>query len=83
VARRTKYRVVEVVWTDTASDRQGWQPVDNEHSQPLTPEMRSVGYFLKRTKRFVHICQSVAPGMEQTAERLTIPAGCVVSVRRL
>jgi len=74
---------VEVTWVDAASDRNGWQPIGDEEAKPTQQVIYTIGYLLEKTDRYVHLAQSISESMDQTAERITIPAGCVLSMRRL
>jgi len=74
---------VEVTWVDAASDRNGWQPHGAKDAQPSQQVIHTIGYLLEKTDRYVHLAQSISEEMDQTSERITIPAGCVIQIRKL
>jgi len=74
---------VEVAWVDAASDRNGWQSVGSHEAKPSQQVIYTVGYLLEKNDRYVHLAQSVSEQMDQTAERITIPAGCVLTIKKL
>ena len=72
---------VEVHWIDACSDREGWHTMTAQHAQPLRQEIYTVGYLLRRTDEYIQVAQSMDKENHMSAERITIPAGCVLHVR--
>jgi hypothetical protein len=78
-----KFRRVEVEWVDAASDRTGWQPIAGEHAaKPVRVVIHTIGYVIVRNAEHIQLAQSVSEDGDQSAERITIPAGVIVRVRR-
>jgi hypothetical protein len=73
---------VEVTWRDTTGHG-GWMSL---HEGPLEPvTVTQLGYFMRQDKHTLHICQGVPDASEgcQVVAPTAIPAGCVVSVKRM
>ena len=79
---RRKHPVVEIHWMDAASTG-GWHgkamPKDGKESVACV----TVGMLLSRTKREVTVATNSCPEHETTGEWMTVPAACVVRIRRL
>lgn len=73
-------KIVQVDWLDTMTDS-GWK---SPKIKLDTKDMlqHSVGYLLENSKKQVVICQSYGE-VNNCAERLQIPKGCVKRVRRI
>lgn len=71
---------VEVIWVDACSDREGWQMRGDVRAQPKHQVIHTIGYLLERTKNYVHLAQSVDLELEMSAERITVPMGCVKKI---
>jgi len=74
---------VEIHWIDACSDREGWHVMDAPQAQPSKQEIFTIGYILQRTDEYIQVAQSVDAEGHMSAERITIPAGCVLKVRKL
>lgn len=81
-ADKVRRQAVEVVWVDACSDREGWQPVGGEKAAPMSQKVHSIGYVTAQTKAYIQLAQSVDDEMSMSAERITIPMGCVKSIVR-
>ena len=76
-----KPRMVEIEWVDSATTR-GWNSPGQFVESPLA-HCRTVGYLLKRTKKYVVVVQSLGDDTHNAGEGLGIPASCVKRLRRL
>ena len=74
------FPLVRIQWEDSRGVTTGWEWKDDV--DPLPPVVIfSVGYLIKDTKRYKTLVQSVSD--EQILGRLTIPSGCIKSIKKL
>jgi hypothetical protein len=64
-----------ITWHDACSGHTGWKPIkDVEKQQP--PVVRSVGWEMRRTKRFVTLTASIVD--DECDGDVTIPLGMII-----
>ena len=77
-----KRRLYRVEWEDTASSG-GWRREDDVlKEQRGTVSIVTVGYFMRRNKKEILLCQSYDE-YDKTNDRIAIPMACVKRIRRL
>lgn len=77
--------LVLVRWLD-AHTVGGWMKSDEYRRlarKASDLETTSVGYLLERTRRALTLVQSISPNNDTMADSITIPIGCVLSVKRM
>jgi len=74
-----KYTLLEVLWCDIV-ERSGWRAVKDAESAECIKVM-TVGYFLNNHKRCINLASTVSK--DEDCNVLTIPWGCIYSVKQL
>ena len=73
-------RILLVVWHDAVSDTVGWKKLEHlKRQQPAT--VRSVGYEIKRTKRYLTLAASLVD--DECDGDVTIPLGMILREQEL
>ena len=79
------YQPIEIIWRDAVTDGTGWELAKEfsfkEHE--LSIYHTTVGRYIGQSKTCLYICQSFRSVDGMCGGRMSIPIGCVNSVRRL
>ena len=79
-----KYRYVEVLWTDASAPASGWsRPEVRIKNAKKGFRVTTVGQLLHEGKKCVVVGLSQDATFGQIDQSLSIPRGCIDSVRRL
>ena len=73
-------KLVKIEWIDSRGVTPTWEDKDN--LEPLLPaKCQTVGWLIESTKTYKTVVQSI--GEEEVLGRITIPTGCITSVKEL
>ena len=77
--RLAKNTIIEIVWDDAAAPGDMW----GSRRHPVRPiRCVSIGYELERSRRHITINQTIS-GDGGTGHQFSIPAGMIVSIKRI
>ena len=79
--RKPKYPLVLVNWEDSAAEGKWKEASEYKTRMPLM--MQSVGYKLLDDKKRLILLQSICHENDVVSDSITIPRGCVKSIRKL
>lgn len=79
---KSKHKVVEVYWIDSAFNR-GWGETQSKVDSMGVATCRTVGYLIGRDKRQIKVALSLADNGESAGDGMSIPAACVTRVKIL
>jgi len=77
VPKGKKDEPLEILWMDSCSD-DSWKSLEDHGTDVL---IKTVGYFLRESKKSVCVVQSLSDLKHATAS-ITIPRGCITSMKR-
>ncbi len=77
--KQKKYQVVEVKWVDSAS-RDRWHELSDDDKPS---EIRTVGFMVRKAKSHITVCHSYDEDGNDIIAAISIPRGCINSIKRL
>lgn len=85
---KPKFReLIEITWRDIISSPSWLEEGFDEKAERINEnaEHQSVGYFLQNSKNFITISQTIAKNQDikRVGEAISIPIGCIISIKKL
>ena len=76
---------IEVIWIDTQTPKEsGWMgPAEYQAFRKTPMTMRSVGMFKDKDKDYLGVCGCMDTDGDEITLVMSIPVGCIKSVRKL
>ena len=78
---------IEVEWDDSFRREDSFWHVFGDLGCKNAPYMKSVGYYLSSSKRFLTVAQTVQPGDDTTeatyGATFSIPQGCIHKIKKI
>lgn len=79
-----KYAIVQVIWRDIVQISAKWEDGEtfSEKTQDVdgTSINSSVGHYISRSKKYIHIAQSLSKDRKTFGEVIIIPFGCIEKI---
>lgn len=84
--KKDKNYIVEILWSDSFSHGIGWRDIQTREKIPEDAALiRTVGYLVSKSKKWVTICQSVSEDADGSSvyHTFSIPTACINKMKKL
>jgi len=82
--KKVSSELIVVDWLDAGGDNtKGWQEIGDFDAEGTQYKIRSVGFMLSVTKKYIHLFSDYDEKSNQFNSVNSIPRGCVTRIRRI